>query len=163
MRPKGRRVILATLALAAACCSCQAAYVTGVYWIEDDLYYLDLTLHNNEPGDAWPAIWVDIHPGAVDAQAPEGWQAGWSPCFVFWGANDEAHWLPPGQELSGLTFQTDVLGGFSGWYEYVIGFWAGEPDHWHGQFRPEYVPEPWLAGPLALALCAGWGALRRRR
>ena len=80
---------------------------------------------------------------------------------MFWGANHEAHWLPPGQELPGLTFQADVLGGFSGWYDYTVGCSGHYP--WYGQFKPEYIPEPWLAVPLALAVCGAWGVLRRRR
>lgn len=152
-------VLVTALALCAAlgaCAACQAAHLTGLYWIEHEVYCLDVTLHNNESGDhAW-VLEAQVHPGAFDAQAPPFWIVGWGDWHVAWAAYD-GHWLPPGEELSGFTFQTYDM---AEEYSYKIRTSEGSVG---GYFTPELIPWPPATGPVALAILGLWAAHRIRR
>jgi hypothetical protein len=134
-----------------------AAHVEGVYWIEDSVYYLDLTLYNNDPDDEWPVIEVWVYPGGFDAQAPPNWYVGCTEGSVAWHASSQEYWLPPGEYLSGFTFQTYDL---AQEYSYKIHGYGGNS---HGYFTPEYIPWPAATGPAVLAVLALWAARRLRR
>jgi hypothetical protein len=140
----------------AVCAPCPAAYVTGVYWVEQDVYYLNLTLHNNEPDDEWWVFDLSAIPGGFDAQAPPFWSV--RECdtwFVAWCA-DGGHWLPPGEELSGFTFQTYEL---DDWYSYKV---EARDNDWTGYFQPELVPWPPGVGHVAVGILGLWAARRLR-
>ena len=155
------RLRLLTLALPALFglpTGCPAAYVTGVYWVEDGIYYLDLTLHNNEPDDEWDVFDLSVVRGGFEAQAPPFWYVRErETSYVAWHAEDD-HWLPPGEELSGFTFQTCDL---DDWYSYKI--YASNQYTWTGWFQPELIPWPPLAAPAALAILGLWATRRLRK
>jgi hypothetical protein len=145
----------AAVAFLATAGACQGAYVTGLYWVEDDIYYLDLTLHNNEPGDEWRAYGLIVKPGGFDAQAPEDWAVrALREDLVSWAATGEG--VPPGEALSGFALQTRDL---ADEYLYKI-----HGDHnWAGHFTPEYIPWPPATGPAVLVILGLWAARRHRR
>jgi hypothetical protein len=153
-------VALCVLAvLASLCAPAGAAHVTGVYWIQDAVYYYDLTIHNNEAQDRWPAYALGIGAAGFAAQAPEGWEVrAVGPLGVMWITYEQEHHLQPGYELSGFAFQSEQ---FHADIDYKVSCEGHLP--WLGHFAPEYVPEPWLAGPLGLMVLVAWSRLRRGR
>jgi len=150
--------LLVVAGLVAACAACQAAYVSGVYWLEADVYYLDLTLHNDEPDDEWWVYDLSVVRGGFDAQAPPFWYVRrCDATVVAWRADDD-HMLPPGEELSGFTFQTYEL---DDWYSYKIH--ASNGPTWSDYFQAELIPWPPGVGPVALGILGLWAARRLRR
>jgi hypothetical protein len=156
-RPVVALCVLATLA--SLCGAGRAAYVTGVYWIEDTVYYYDLTIHNNEAQDQWAACAMGISRGGFAAQAPEWWEvSALYPGGVVWTTYEVEHYLQPGHELSGFAFQSEQFHADIGYKVACTGY-----HDWLGHFAPEYIPEPWLAGPLVLAWLGAWRILQCRR
>ena len=135
------------------------AHMSGVYWFDGDYYQIDMTCWN-VPGNPEQGLVREIKvvPAGLAAEAPEGWRCGPQGCI--WWTNDWDYMVPPGEGLSGFKLTVDYDPGQTS-YEYGIRMSYGFGGY--GEFTPEYIPEPWLAGPLALALCGGWGVLRRRR
>jgi hypothetical protein len=137
------------------------AYLTGVYWLDGDLYHVDVTCWNvpGNPEGGLVYAFKTVRGGTLAEGAPEGWYWYVDPHNLVGVAPDEAHMIPPGESLSGFRFAADFDPG-QVVYEYHIGMSEG-PGVW-GSFTPVYIPEPWLAGPLGLAALAAWHVLRRR-
>lgn len=156
--------LLLTLGLSVAAWPDDAwQYLTGVYWFDGEFYQTDVTCWNI-PGNPQGGLvnMIKMHPGALAADAPEGWggwaEEGWP--HIWWYTNLKEYMIPPGDWLSGFTFTTDYD---PGEVVYHYGIKANHGGGTYGEFTPEYIPEPWFAGPLACAVLAAWHMLRRRR
>jgi hypothetical protein len=153
------------LCLGAAADDGEYAYLTGVYWLDGGHYQIDITCWNI-PGnpDGGLVREIKMGPGGVpgSGRAPQGWHADVTQDHVHWLTSyfDDEYMIPPGEWLSGFGLTTDYDPGEEV-YWYVI--WMSEGDPSMGDFTPELIPEPLLAGPVFLAGVATWEMLRRRR
>jgi hypothetical protein len=139
----------------------QYAYLSGVYWFDGDLYHVDVTCWN-VPGNPEGGL-VNLFlafPGGTYEEGPQGWYWAVGEGDFYGLARERDHMIPPGEWLSGFKFTTDYDPG-EVVYEYAIFMDEGAPGI--GEFIPEHIPEPWLAGPVFLAVVATWETLRRRR
>lgn len=160
------RVLIAVLGLiwlggsAVAASGHGYAYLTGVYWFDGQDYQMDVTCWN-VPGNPEGGLVLEIkmRPGGSEAEAPTGWFGNVWDDAVWWATEDGEHMIPPGEWLSGFRLTTDYDPGDVS-YSYTLRVNRGLGDG--GEFPPEYIPEPWLAGPVALVALAPWRILRRR-
>lgn len=155
-------VVLLTLGLAAGAAADdeEYAYLTGVYWFDGNVYHVDVTCWN-VPGnpEGGRVREFKANPGGPSEGGPEGWYWDGSEHHLHALAQGYEYRIPPGEFLSGFRFTTDHDPG-DVVYEYLIAMDTGPGAI--GDFTPEYIPEPWLAGPLAFAALAAWHMLRRR-
>jgi hypothetical protein len=150
------RLAMAVALLALGLCAWAAgddeeyAYLTGVYWFDGELYHVDVTCWN-VPGNPEGGLvegFKTTHGGSYAEGGPDGWYWWVDPYNLRAFAPDDEYMIPPGESLGGFRFAADFDPG-QVVSEYYIGANEG-PGTW-GWFTPEYIPEPWLAGPLALA------------
>jgi hypothetical protein len=142
----------------------QYAYLTGVYWFDGELYHVDVTCWNL-PGNPEGGLveGFKANPGggyAGEEGAPSGWYWSVSPHYLVAFTLERDYMIQPGGSLSGFRFAADFdPGDVVYWY----GISMDEGPSSYGYFTPEYIPEPWLAGPLTLTALAAWRILCRRR
>ena len=133
-------------------------YATGVYWLEQGAYVLDVTVHNTPPIDQYPIgqVWV-VSRDAFGFEAPEGWFAESTSWGVMWLVEYGLNGIQPGEQLSGFMFRNSVL---QDQYEY--GLRAGGLK-FGNVFTPVPIPEPGLASFLGWGACSIGLVWQRRR
>jgi len=157
-------VMVAAAAAGVGCslapCGVQAAYVDGVYWVNQDLCYVSATVHNDEPEDWWEIGDVIIVPEAlaISAWGPDHWPCWIADGWVRWRPDDKEYRLQPGGVLSGFGFSL-ASEDYSPPFRYILPHGGGQ-----GYFTPTLIPEPgWGAGIIALMSAFALRGRRRRR
>jgi len=141
---------------------CAGAYVDGVYWLKGGVAHVSGSVHNDQPGDQYPLVNVYFLPGGFEAWAPPGFHVRYIYLSdVLWEANDLASGIQPGSALSGFNVTVPYFEGVRYDFYYKLIGPGGEP-MFGGWFTPHLIPEPGFAA-LAVAVCLGAPALRRRR